>query len=68
MPFDNHLVVLVGRTDDLVTPVILPAAAFERTGLTRSGTIALISGATGHAAAPPVLRLGPHGGGSGGHG
>ena len=29
MPFDNHLVILVGCTDDFVTPVILPPAAFE---------------------------------------
>ena len=64
IPFDNHLVVLVGRTDDLVTPVILPAAAFERTGPIRAGNIAMISGAAGHAAAPPVLRLGPHAGGA----
>ena len=58
--FDNHLVVLVGRMNDAVAPVILPPEAFERTANARCGNIGLITGATGHAAAPPVLRLGPH--------
>ena len=33
MPFDNHMGILVGRTDAIVTPVVLPpAATFKCTG------------------------------------
>ena len=57
---DGLLVVLVGNDPDSCIPVVLPDADLTRTGLIRCLDIPTIVGATGHGAAPPVLRAGPH--------
>ena len=59
-PFDNHMVVLVGNDSAAATPVILPPAAFQRTGDIRCEDVATIIGPGGHGAAPAVFRTGPH--------
>jgi hypothetical protein len=59
-PMDARIVVLVGNRANACIPVVLLADTFGRTGDIRASDIATIIGATGHGAAPPVLRSGPH--------
>ena len=61
-PMDNRVVALQGKSLDGSIPIIFPADAFERTTV-RAYRLPIIVRATGHGAAPPVFRAGPHGGG-----
>jgi hypothetical protein len=63
-PFDNSMVVFVGDKTDSAVPVVLASGAFARTPVTRACDVATIVGATGHGAAPPLFRTGPHGTGT----
>ena len=61
--FDSNVITLVGNDPNTCQPVALPATAFAQCDICAK-TIAEIRGAAGFAAAPPVLRQGPHGGGT----
>ena len=57
---DGRIVLLLGRHPDSYVPVTLPDDAFTRLANTHCLDIATIVGATGHGAAPPVVRTGGH--------
>ena len=58
--FDNHVVVLIGNSLAEAVPVVLPEDTFARTNDIYCTNVATITGAAGHAAAPPVYLSGPH--------
>ena len=60
-PFNNHVIVLAGSDLATSVPYALPAAAFTRMADNRSHTSAHLAGPHCHAAAPQVIRTGPHG-------
>lgn len=60
---DNCVVFLLGDEPDSVVPIVMDQDAFGRVTNTRCKTLAVHQGPTGHAAAPPVFVMGPHGAG-----
>ena len=58
--FDNTFVALLGNDLAGAVPVIIPATSFTLVADTSAHTLAHLVGPTGHAAAPPVFRTGPH--------
>ena len=63
LAFDGHVIAIVGDDPNSCQPVALPPNAFARTDV-RAKTVDVIRGPTGFAAAPPVMRLGPHAAGT----
>ena len=63
-PFDGRVVVLVGDDVGSAVPMVLPPEHFGRSDERLTLTHDTILGPTGHGAAPPVYRSGPHAGGT----
>jgi hypothetical protein len=61
---DGCLIVLLGNDPNGLVPLALPGTAFARCANTSALDVPTIVGPTGHAAAPPVLRQGPHAAGA----
>ena len=58
--FDEHVCVLIGNDLQAATSVVLPDNAFGRSVPVHCKEEAVIVGAAGHGAVPPVMRSGPH--------